>query len=68
MTDLAFKTQREAALALLNGDYRLTRNAGQFLGQLAVDPTPMSPSQTKWLHKLLERSDLPELAKGGEHD
>ncbi|MFN2099431.1 hypothetical protein [Altererythrobacter sp. MF3-039] len=65
MTNKAFSNQREAALALLNGGYRLTRKAGQFLGQIAVDPAPMSEKQSDWLAKLLERFELPPLAKGG---
>ncbi|GAA4712021.1 hypothetical protein H9L13_02860 [Sphingomonas lutea] len=60
-----FLTQRAAALALLNGSSRLSRKAGQFLGQLAVDSTPMSEAQTDWLAKLLERAELPSLAEGG---
>lgn len=55
----AFRNHREAALALLNGRYRLTRSAGQFLGQLAVDPSPMSDKQAAWLSKLLEKNGLP---------
>lgn len=56
-----FTSHREAALALLNGDYRLTRKAGSFLGQLAVDPTPMTPAQSDWISTLLDRNGLPEL-------
>ena len=65
MTEHPFTHQRQAALALLNGTYRLTRKAGQFLGQLAVDPAPMSEAQAGWLAKLLERNGLPPLAAGG---
>ena len=66
MTDTSpFLNHRQAALALLKGDYRLSRKAGQFLGQLAVDPTPMSPAQCDWLAKLLDRNGLPLLAEGG---
>lgn len=64
MTD-AFPNPRAAALALLNGDHRLTRKAGQFLGQLAVDTAPLTPSQADWLHKLLDRAGLPPVAAGG---
>lgn len=60
-----FATQRAAALALLSGDHRLTRKAGQFLGQLAVDPLPMSVAQADWLAKLLSKAGLPPLAEGG---
>lgn len=65
MTDTSFPTQRLAALALLNLSYRLSRKAGQFLGQLAVDSSPMSELQTEWLAKLLDRANLPPLAEGG---
>ena len=60
-----FPDHRAAALALLNGTSRLSRKAGQFLGQLAVDPSPMSEAQADWLGKLLERAGLPRLAEGG---
>lgn len=64
MTDKPFTSHRQAALALLNGNHRLSRKAGQFLGQLAVDPTPMSEAQAGWLTKLLERAGLPPMAEG----
>ena len=63
MTNSPFRNHREAALALLNGSYRLSRKAGQFLGQLAADPTPMTASQAGWLAKLLERAGLPSLTE-----
>lgn len=65
MTERAFTTHLEAALALLNGNYRLSRKAGQFLGQLAVDLSPMSEAQADWLAKLLIKAGLPPMAKGG---
>lgn len=65
MTDKPFSNQRLAALALLNLNQRLSRKAGQFLGQLAVDQAPMSDLQTEWLAKLLNRANLPPLAEGG---
>ena len=61
----AFPDCRSAALALLNGSDRVTRKAGLFLGQLAVDPTPLSEAQSSWLATLLERAELPPLAGGG---
>ncbi len=60
-----FPSQRDAALDLLSKGERLTRKAGSFLGQLAVDPTPMSPAQRDWLATLLSRAGLPPLADGG---
>lgn len=64
MTERRFPDHRMAALALLNGKKCLSRKAGQFLGQLAVDPTPMSEAQAHWLGKLLSREGLPPLAQG----
>lgn len=61
-----FTNQRDAALALLNSDIALTRKAGSFLGQLAVDETPMTDKQRDWLDTLLERASLPPRANGGE--
>ena len=65
MTERPFPDHRAAALALLNGNLRLSRKAGQFLGQLAVDSTPMSDAQADWLAKLLDRAGLPPMAQGG---
>lgn len=65
MTERPFPDHRQAALALLNGNHRLSRKAGQFLGQLAVDLSPMSEAQADWLAKLLDRAGLPPLAEGG---
>lgn len=57
-----FADASAAALALLNRGERLTRKAGSFLGQLVVDPTPMTPAQSDWLRTLLERAGLPPVA------
>lgn len=65
MTERPFSDHRAAALALLKGTSRLSRKAGQFLGQLAVDSTPMSEAQADWLAKLLDRAGLPPMAEGG---
>jgi hypothetical protein len=65
MADRCFENHRDAALALLNGDNRLSRKAGQFLGQLAVDTSPLTEAQVDWLAKLLERAGLPHLAEEG---
>lgn len=61
-----FTNHRDAALALLNGGGRLTRKAGSFLGQLCVDPMPMTDAQQDWLETLLDRAGLPPLEGGGE--
>lgn len=65
MTEHPFTDHQMAALALLNGNNRLSRKAGQFLGQLAVDHSPISEAQANWLGKLLDRAGLPELEAGG---
>ncbi len=65
MTELPFRSNRQAALTLLTGSHRLSRKAGQFLGQLAVDPSPMSVAQADWLAKLLAKHGLPPLAGEG---
>jgi hypothetical protein len=65
MIDRASHAHRRAALALLTANPGLSRKAGQFLGQLAVDPTPLSEKQADWLAKLLDRADLPPPAAGG---
>ena len=61
----AFDNHRDAALALLNGNSRLSRKAGQFLGQLVVDASPMSKAQADWLGNLLDRAGLPGLDEQG---
>ncbi len=60
-----YSCPRVAALALLNGDSKLTRKAGSFLGQLAADPGPLSDAQANWLATLLDRAGLPPLAQEG---
>lgn len=63
-----YHRHRDAALALLNSPTRHTRKAGSFLGQLVVDPSPMTTPQADWLGKLLSRAGLPPLIEGGEND
>jgi hypothetical protein len=65
MVDPTSSNHRKAALALLNSDAKLSRKEGGFLGQIAVDPSPLSAKQAEWLAKLLERAGLPPMAKGG---
>ena len=65
MIEQPFPNHRSAALALLNSGVRLSRKAGQFLGQIAVDPSELSQAQSDWLVKLLANAGLPPLATGG---
>ena len=65
MTERVHLNHRQAALALLNGNHRLSRKAGQFLGQLSVDPAPLSDAQSNWLDRLLERAGLELFEDGG---
>jgi len=64
-TNGAFPTRRHAALALLLSGCKLTRKAGQFLGQIVADPAPLSEAQSAWLDHLLSRAALPPLADDG---
>jgi len=59
-----FKSPRDAALAVLNSGCSVTRKAGSFLGQVVVDPAPLSEKQADWLDVLLERAGLPPLVGG----
>ena len=65
MTEHPFTSHRAAALALLTGDHGLSRKAGSFLGQLAVDPTPMTVRQAKRLAILVKQAGLPPYAGSG---
>ena len=60
-----FRNHADAAFGLLEahrrGDTTLTRRAGSFVGQLVVDPTPMTDAQYGWLAQLLERAGLPAM-------
>lgn len=59
-----FPDHRAAALALLNGEGKLTRKARSFLGQCAVDPAPLTEKQADWLATLLDRAGLPAFEGG----
>lgn len=53
-----FDQRRLLALEVLTRNERLTRKAGSFLGQCAVDPTPLSERQLEWLAQLAERAGI----------
>lgn len=53
-----FEARRAAALSILTNSERLTRKAGSFLGQLATDPTPMTPAQLEWFVTLAHRGGV----------
>ncbi|MFQ3894663.1 hypothetical protein [Sphingobium sp. R-7] len=59
MIESAFLDHRQAALAALQRNHRLRRKDGSFLGQLAVDPSPLSKKQSDYLGDLLDRCGLP---------
>lgn len=61
MTHQPFARHREAALALLHNATGLSLKVGGFLGQRAVDPTPMTPKQAAWMANLLEQAGLPPI-------
>lgn len=50
--------RRTAALAILQGDCRLTRKAGSFLGQCVADPSPLTDKQHEWFLQLAERAGV----------
>lgn len=62
-SDAPFIDHSAAALALLNSGQHMTRKAGSFLGQCAVDPTPLTPAQAEWLATLLERAGMPPVGE-----
>lgn len=53
-----FEQQRQDALAILNSGDKLTRKAGSFLGQCAVDASPLTDKQISWFETLAERAGL----------
>jgi hypothetical protein len=53
-----FQKRRAVALAILTKGDKLTRKAGQFLGQCAVDASPLSERQEEWFGQLAERAGV----------
>lgn len=61
-------TLSESAWALFEahraGKSPLSRSAGSFLGQCAVDPpSALTERQARWLGKLLDRAGLPQIGE-----
>lgn len=52
------KGRRDAALAILAVNDRLTRKSGSFLGQIVADETPLSDKQLDWFLSLAERAGV----------
>lgn len=55
---LPFDQRAKMAVAILTHGERLTRKAGSFLGQCAVDPAPLTPAQAEWFQTLAERAGI----------
>lgn len=51
-----FDQRRRIALAILSGDDPISRKAGSFLGQCAVDRNPLTYKQAAWFEQLAERA------------
>ena len=55
----------DTALALLkahrDGQTKLTRKAGNFLGECVLDPSPLTEKQAAWLNTLAQRAGVPVL-------
>lgn len=63
MPSSAFKTHRQAALALLTNEPDIPHKTAGFLGHVCVAAI-LSEKQRDWLVKLLDRYGLPTLAEG----
>lgn len=55
---LTFDQRRKIALHILTHGERLSRRAGAFVGQCAVDPTLLTPKQAEWFETLAERAGI----------
>ena len=66
VNSISHDRRAELSLAILTANDRLTRKAGSFLGQLIVDPAPMTEAQQRWFLQLAERAGLS--IEGGDDD
>lgn len=55
---MSFAEQRKTALAILASDTPASRKAGSFLGQCAVDDSPLSEKQMNWFLTLADRAGI----------
>lgn len=53
-----FEQQRRNALAILSSDTKISRRGGSFLGQCAVDATPLTERQETWFQQLAQKAGL----------
>jgi len=53
-----FEKQRAAALAILSSNAKISRKGGSFLGQCAVDATPLTDRQETWFGQLVEKAGV----------
>ena len=61
-----FSNRREAALAILCGQGRLSVKAAGFLGQMTITRGALTEKQLNWFQHLLEDSGLPPLDEEAE--
>lgn len=55
---LTFDQRRKAAIAILTHGEGTSRRGGAFLGQCAVDPSPLTEKQNAWFRALAERAGI----------
>lgn len=53
-----FEKQRQDALAILSSDAKISRKGGSFLGQCAVDASPLTERQATWFQQLAQKAGL----------
>lgn len=65
-------TISDRAMAILQahreGRVKLSRRAGNFMGECCVDPQPLSEKQHRWFGKLNDAASLPPLGEWEPHD
>lgn len=65
--DIELNTPADAAFSLLSlhrdGVFKVSRRAGQFLGQLVASDVPLSDKQAEWLAGLMDKAGLPDFQR-----